>query len=185
MIETARLVLRTWRDADRDPFLALCRSPIVMAHLGGPMPDDAVDTAIARIHACQAEHGHCFWAAERKADRAFLGFCGLKIATGLAPGIEGDVEIGWRLGADAWGQGYAREAAIASLAWAWANLDASRVVAITVPLNHRSWGLMERLGMTRRRDLDFGHPAFPDNHPLHHHITYVAARPDGGRPNGL
>jgi RimJ/RimL family protein N-acetyltransferase len=177
VIETARLVLRAWRAEDRDPFVAMCRSPQVTEHLGGPMSDEAVDTAIARIHTCQAQHGHCFWAAERTADGAFLGFCGLKIASGLGAGIEGDVEIGWRLRADAWGQGYAREAAVACLAWAWTNLDAPRVVAITVPLNHRSWGLMERLGMMRRRDLDFGHPAFPQNHPLHHHITYVAERP--------
>jgi len=177
VIETQRLILRTWREEDRAPFLAMCRSREVTAHLGGPMTDDAVDATIARIRACEAEHGHCFWAIERKTDRAFLGFCGLRIASGLGPGIEGDMEIGWRLRLDVWGKGYAREAASASLAWAWAHRDVPHVVAITVPLNHRSWGLMERIGMIRRRDLDFGHPAFPHNHPLHHHITYLAERP--------
>ena len=66
---------------------------------------------------------------------------------------------------------------MASLAWGWANLDAERIVAITVPANRASWGLMERLAMTRRPDLDFGHPAFAEDHPLHQHITYAIGRP--------
>jgi len=78
---------------------------------------------------------------------------------------------------DVWGQGYAREAAEASLAWGWANLDCARIVAITVPANKRSWGLMERLGMSRRPELDFGHTLFPKGHPLHRHITYAIGRP--------
>jgi len=48
---------------------------------------------------------------------------------------------------------------------------------MTVPNNRRSWGLMERIGMVRRPELDFGHPLFPENHPLHRHIVYVAERP--------
>ncbi|HET8611209.1 MAG TPA: GNAT family N-acetyltransferase, partial [Sphingomonas sp.] len=91
--------------------------------------------------------------------------------------IIGEIEIGWRLREDAWGQGYAREAAEASFAWGWANLDRGQIVAITVPANERSWGLMERLGMSRRPELDFGHPLFPEGHPLHRHITYAIERP--------
>lgn len=177
MIETARLALREWRDADRAAFLAMSASPEVMEHLGGPASADSVDIALARVRACQQANGFCFWAIERRADGAFLGFCGLKIATGLASAIEGDVEIGWRLREDAWGQGYAREAAAASLAWAWANLAVARIVAVTVPANRRSWGLMERIGMVRRPDLDFGHPQFAPGHPLHQHITYAIDRP--------
>ncbi len=63
-------------------------------------------------------------------------------------------EVGWRLREDAWGQGYAKEAAIASLDFAFDTLGADRVVAITFPGNEASWGLMERLGMTRRPELD-------------------------------
>lgn len=51
-----------------------------------------------------------------------------------------------------------------------------RIVAITVPANRRSWGLMERLGMIRRPDLDFAHPSFPPDHPLSRHVSYVAER---------
>ena len=176
-VSTERLILRPWRDADRTPFLAMCNSPVVMAHLGGPSDEATIDAGIARIRASQAEHGHCFWAVERQVDEAFLGFCGLKVAAIEGTPVDGEIEIGWRLREDAWGQGYAREAAAASLAWGWARLPAPRIVSITVPANARSWGLMERLGMVRRPELDFGHPAFAAGHPLHRHIAYAAERP--------
>jgi RimJ/RimL family protein N-acetyltransferase len=91
--------------------------------------------------------------------------------------IDGEIEIGWRLREDVWGRGYAREAASASLRWAWRSLQCDRIFAMTVPANRASWGLMERIAMVRRPDLDFGHPLFPANHPLHRHIVYAAARP--------
>jgi RimJ/RimL family protein N-acetyltransferase len=179
MIETSRLTLREWRDPDRATYLDCCNTPAVTCHLGGPASVEQVDAAIARVRACQAKNGFCFWAVERKADGLFLGFCGLKIADTEGAPIVGDVEIGWRLREDAWGQGYMREAALATLRWAWANLDVGRVIAMTVPANRRSWGLMERIGMLRRPELDFGHPQFPENHPLHRHIVYAVERPRG------
>ena len=179
MIETERLLLRSWREADRDPFFDLCQSPAVMACLGGPLTEAEVDAAIGRVRASQDRNGFCFWAIERRADSAFLGFCGLKVADTPGTPIEDEIEIGWRLGEFYWGQGYAREAAQASLRWAWANLSTPRVIAITVPTNRRSWGLMERIGMTRRPELDFGHPTFPESHPLHQHISYAVDRPMG------
>jgi RimJ/RimL family protein N-acetyltransferase len=177
VIETARLILRPWRAADRDDYAEMCRSPAVMRHLGGPNTPEEVDAALARNARCQAEHGHCFWALERREDGAFLGFCGLRIVDDPARPVHGDVEIGWRLREDAWGQGFAKEAARASVDWAWAHLAAPRVIAFTVPANSASWGLMERLGMTRRADLDFDHPAFAPGHPLSRHITYAVERP--------
>ncbi len=56
---------------------------------------------------------------------------------------------------DAWGQGYAKEAAIASLDLAFDRFGAPHVVALTIPANEASQGLMRRLGMTRREDMDF------------------------------
>lgn len=174
MITTARLILRPWRDADRDPYHALCSDPEVMRFLGPPQSRAESDAAIDRMQALQAASGYCFWAVERRADGALLGFCGLK--PGPAP-IEGKLEIGWRLAREAWGQGYAREAAEASLGWAWRALDVDEVVAITVHANARSWGLMERLGMRRVVDGDFDHPNVPEGSPLKRHILYQIGRP--------
>jgi RimJ/RimL family protein N-acetyltransferase len=175
VIATERLILRGWRDADREPFHAMGNDPEVMRYLGPPMSREASDGAIDRQNALQEALGHCFWAIERREDGAFLGFCGLKPGLESTP-IADDIEIGWRLRRDAWGQGYAREAAQASLAWAWANLDVRRVIAITVPPNARSWGLMERLGMTRDPAGDFDHPAVAMGNPLRRHLTYRLAR---------
>ncbi len=177
MIETPRLRLRSWQDSDRVPFNAMGRDPEVMAHLGPLQTQAETDAGIARLADIEALHGHTFWAMEHIEDSAFLGFCGLKIAPENIPGIEGAIEIGWRLRRDAWGRGYAREAAEASLGWGWNNLADDRIIAITIPANTRSWGLMERLGMTRRHDLDFDHPALALDDPLRPHITYEVFRP--------
>ena len=176
MIETERLVLRGWIRSDREPFLAMGNDPEVMRYLGPPMGMVDVDEAANRQNSFLADLGYCFWAIERKQDQAFLGFCGLKPGPAETP-IEGKLEIGWRLAVAHWGKGYAREAAQASLDWAWARGVADRVWAITVSGNGRSWGLMERLGMTRHVELDFVHPE-PDVHDrLKPHITYSIGRP--------
>lgn len=174
MIETERLILRPWRESDIALFHAMGRDPEVMRYIGPPMTLEDARAAHDRMVARQAEHGYCFWAVERKADAAFLGFCGLQ------PGYDflaGETEIGWRLRRDAWGQCYAREAAEASLAWGWRTLDVPTITAITVPANRASWGLMERLGMTRRPERDFDHPHLPDDSPLKRHILYCIDRP--------
>jgi RimJ/RimL family protein N-acetyltransferase len=155
MIETARLVLRDWRCDDTEPFFRHLNTGAVMRWLGGVKTREQYDGIVDRFMAWQELHGFTFWVVERKADGAFLGFCGLKIADDPGSPVEGELEIGWRLREDSWGQGYAKEAAIASLDFAFGPLRAERVVALTASGNRPSWGLMERLGMTRRPELDY------------------------------
>lgn len=176
VIETDRLILRGWCDADVDPFHAMCNDPEVMRYLGPPLSRADAQAAGKRQNAFIASHGYCFWAVERKADGQFLGFCGLKPGPEGTP-IHDQVEIGWRLRRDAWGAGYAREAAQASIDWGWANTGAPDIAAMTNIGNVRSWGLMERLGMTRDHAADFDHPAVPVGDPLRPHILYRIARP--------
>ena len=156
-LTTERLRLRSWRDDDVDAFAAGCNTPAVTRHLGGLQTRAEIEAGVARIRQCEADHGHCFWAMERLSDAAMLGFCGLKRcdATGMAAEMVGAMEIGWRLREDAWGQGYAREAATATLAAAFDRFDADRVYAMTMAGNDASWGLMRRLGMAARPELDF------------------------------
>lgn len=174
-LETGRLALRSWCAADVAPFLAMGNDPRVMEFLGPPMDRAAVEAALTRQAAFEEDYGHCFWALERLADGAFLGFCGLKPGPEGTP-LHGRVEIGWRLAHHAWGQGLAREAARAVLDWGFAQLPVDAIWAMTVPGNVRSWGLMERLGMQRRPELDFDHPAFAPDDPLAAHIVYAAGR---------
>ena len=73
MIETERLLLRPWRDEDRDPFWAMAQDVEVMKYLPA---DDRIDSddAIDRMIAAQAQQGYCFWAMQHKADQRFIGF---------------------------------------------------------------------------------------------------------------
>ena len=176
-IRTARLILRAWRETDRAPFAEMSADPEVMAHLGGPIDRAASDAIAERLGAEQAINGHCFWAVERLDDARFLGFCGLRIGGHAGTPVVGELEIGWRLARDAWGQGYAREAAEAALDWGWRNTAAPQIAAWTVPANAPSWGLMLRIGMVHRPELDFDHPRFAPGHPLCRHVVYTAARP--------
>ncbi|MBO9581997.1 MAG: GNAT family N-acetyltransferase [Sphingobium sp.] len=174
-LPTARLILRDWRDEDLAPFAAMCGDPRVMEYLGGSSTEADCVAGIVRQRTGQSERGYSFWAIERREDGAFLGFCGLKPGMVDTP-IAGKTEIGWRLHVDAWGQGYAREAAQASLDWAWAHLPDEAIWAITAAGNLRSWGLMERLGMTRHAALDFDMPILPAASPHLRHITYSIGR---------
>jgi len=176
MIETDRLRVRPWRDEDIEPFSILNSDPEVLRFLGIRGTRGESEAFVARQQAMQAELGHCLWALERKEDGALLGFCGVRPGVPGTP-IAGDLEIGWRLGSAHWGQGYAREAASACLDWSFQSAGVPRVVAITVEGNARSRGLMGRLGMTRRPELDFLHPILPDGHELKPHITYAKAGP--------
>lgn len=160
--ETPRLRLRGWRPGDAEPFIALTNTPAVMRWLGGvKRPQDLRET-VGRLARWQRERGFTFWLVERKEDSALLGFCGLKVADDAGSPVEGGFEIGWRLREDAWGQGYAREAAAVSLDLAFHRFGAEHVVALTVAGNAPSWRLMERLGMARRADLDYEGPAWAD-----------------------
>jgi RimJ/RimL family protein N-acetyltransferase len=158
-LETERLVLRDWHDEDWAPFFEHTNTENVMRWLGGVMDAAAREKMRARLGSYRDDHGHSFWVVERKHDGGhlageMLGFCGLKKAN-QAGGPSGDFEVGWRFREDAWGRGYAREAAEASLRTGFELYGAPHIIALTVAGNTGSWGLMKRLGMQRREDLDF------------------------------
>lgn len=170
-LETERLVLRNWREEDWPEFFRVTNTPGVMRWLGGVLDEDGKSAQRHRVETCFAKNGHCFWAVKRKDDGALLGFCGLKRADAPGSTVLGEMEVGWRLREDAWGQGYAKEAAIASIDAAFDRFGAERVVALTIRENTASWGLMERLGMERRADLDHDDPRYDP--PWRHAIVYT------------
>lgn len=170
-LETERLVLRDWRAADLDDFHRVCGDSAVMATLGPVMSRDETAELIANLQERAERFGHTFWALERKDDGCVLGFTGL--IRGNIPETEGELEIGWRLAADCWGQGYAREAAEAALEWARDHRPGEPVIAITAHGNARSRALMERLGMVRQPGRDFDHPKVPEGDPLRPHVLYA------------
>ncbi len=174
MIETTRLLLRPWTEADIGPFQQICSDSRVMATLG-PVLDMAETAAlIGRVQAMEAEHGHTFWALERREDSRLIGWCGA--IRGTDGPIEGKAEIGWRLAYDCWGRGYATEAARASVDWAFANLADDALWAITSVGNRASQAVMGRLGMRHHPELAFDHPRIAEGDPLRPHVIYSLER---------
>ena len=175
MIETERLMLRWPEPRDRAALHAMWADPRVMADLG-PVKDAAASDATLAKHDGYHGKGLGFWAVERRDTPGAIGFCGLKPGAENTP-IAGTLEIGWMLAADHWGQGYALEAARASLAYGWARTDAARIVAITAACNAASQGLMARLGMAAVAGGEFEHPLFAPGDRLRATVTYAIHRP--------
>jgi len=155
--ETERLILREWDEADEGRFYAIMNTPAVMQHLGGVQTPEGWRAAFERLRLYQREFGHTFWIVEDKTSAEILGFCGLKLVNSPGAGdkLAGTPEIGWRLRESAWGKGIAKEAAIASLDLGFARFGYDRIIAMTIPPNAASQGLMKRLGMARGEELDF------------------------------
>jgi ribosomal-protein-alanine N-acetyltransferase len=166
-ITTERLVLRAWRPADREPFAALNADPVVMEHFPAPLTREQSDAFVDRIEAHFAQHGYGLWVVEH--DGGFLGFTGLNWARDMP--FEDSLEVGWRMVREAWGHGYATEAARAALEVGLEQVDS--VVSFTAITNERSWRVMERLGM--RRESEFDHPRVPEGSPLRRHYLYRTA----------
>lgn len=176
MIETERLILREWRDADLEPYADIMVEPDVGIWLGGPFSREQAYERVARFRASLAETGLGRLAIERKADGRMIGHCGLADVPDTKP-LPAGVEIGWALAPDAWGAGYAVEAARAVIADGFARRGLPEILAFTGATNHRSQAVMQRLGMIRMADRDFDHPALAPGHPLRRHVVYAALRP--------
>lgn len=182
-IETERLVLRCWREADAAGLSAMNADPEVMRFFPATQSRAESDASLARVRAKWAADGYSFAVVEAKGG-GFLGFCGLNRVTFDAP-FTPAVEIGWRLARSAWGQGYATEAARAWLAHGFGAMGLDEIVAFAVPGNARSLAVMARLGMRHDPSGDFDHPQLPVGSPLRRHVLYRLRRGDAVAPAAL
>lgn len=174
-LRTERLLLRGWSETDREPFAALNADRAVMKHFPATLTRAESDAFVDRIVGAWASDGNGLWAVERRSDGRFLGFVGLARPTFEAH-FTPAIEIGWRLASDAWGRGYATEAARAALRWGFAVLGADEIVSFTSTGNSRSRAVMERLGMTHDPADDFDHPLIAPGDPLRRHVLYRLRR---------
>lgn len=175
-LSTPRLILRRWRDADREPFAALNADPLVMKYFPDCLTRQQSDNLIERIEVGFEQHGYGLWALQVRATDELIGFTGLE-----APSFDAHftpaVEIGWRLARSAWGNGYATEAARASLAFGFEQAGLAEIVSFTSITNRRSRAVMERIGMVHDPSDDFDHPDLPDGHRLRRHVLYRITAP--------
>jgi RimJ/RimL family protein N-acetyltransferase len=175
-LQTARLVLRQWRESDLAPFARMNADPEVMRHFPSVLTREQSDALVRRIATHFEKHGFGPWAVEVRDSGAFAGFTGLSIPAFDAP-FTPCVEIGWRLAREHWGQGYATEAARASLAYGFDALGLEEIVSFAVRENRASRRVMEKLGMTHDASEDFDHPELPEGHALRRHVLYRRGRP--------
>lgn len=174
ILETERLVLRSWLERDRDLFREINADQKVMEFFPFRRNHAEADALFDRVNAMIKEDGLGFYAVEFKETGEAMGFCGLAPANmpGIFP-IEA-IEIGWRLATRFWGQGYITEAARALIDHGFTRMKLDAIISFAVADNHRSTAVMQRIGMIRCPDMDFDHPRVPDSHPhLKRHVTYA------------
>jgi RimJ/RimL family protein N-acetyltransferase len=144
VLETDRLTLRMWREQDFEPYAEMCADPEIMRYLGGKTFNRLEawrHMAFLIGHWDLLGYGH--WAVEEKASGQFVGRVGFLNPAGW-PGFE----IGWTLGRNFWGKGYATEAASRALQFAFDDLDKTHVISLIHPDNKASIRVAERLGET-------------------------------------
>jgi RimJ/RimL family protein N-acetyltransferase len=174
VLQTDRLVMRRWRDSDREPFATLNADPQTMRYFPSTLDRAASDAFVDRIEARFELQGFGLWALELTATGEFLGYTGLNPMPDGVPGA-GGMEIGWRLARHAWHHGYATEAATAGLGVAFSGADLPEVWSMTAILNEPSQAVMRRIGLTEYTR--FEHPSVPAGSELRPHVLYHLARP--------
>lgn len=151
-VETPRLVLRTWRPADRPAFATINADPAVMEHIrAAPMTRSESDAFVDWVQEQWSQRGYGLYAVELRESGEFVGFVGLNHHRALPD----EVEIGWRLARHVWGRGLATEAAQAVRDLAFEALQLPRIISITVPANTRSIRVMEKIGLSFWREMAF------------------------------
>ena len=174
-IETKRLLLRGWRRDDLVPFIRMNKDPRVMEHFHRKPDKAEIVDLFTRIRDEMDMFGFGLFAVERLDTGHFIGFVGLHrfdLGADSRPGME----IAWRLMPEAWGNGYATEAAEACLLYARQELGLTEIYSFAPKVNKRSVRVMQKLGMLPLKEFD--HPAIPTGHALARHIIYCTVMPD-------
>jgi RimJ/RimL family protein N-acetyltransferase len=152
-IRTPRLLLRRWYDDDLAPMAEINADPQVMRWVddGAVLSLDDTAEAIERWEDEWDEEGFGLFAVELLASGELVGFAGLSVPEFL-PEVASDVAISWRLGTPFWGQGYASEAAHATLEFALQDRNLDRVISINRVGNEASENVVRKLGMKLERE---------------------------------
>jgi RimJ/RimL family protein N-acetyltransferase len=141
-LETERLVLRDFEERDLDAYARFTADPEVMRYLGrGTFNREEAWREMAYFAGHFAFRGYTHWALELRETGELVGRCGPYFPEGWPA-----LEVGWMLGREHWGRGYAGEAAAAAVDYAWRELHPDRLVSLVDPRNERSARVARRLG---------------------------------------
>jgi len=152
-IETERLILSPWVEADREQIVALYADPGASRDFGRPLRREESEKTFEKYLATFAATGYTRWKLTLK-DGRFIGTTGvMRVIDHQALGTHD--EIGWRLLPEFWGKGYATEAARAAQADAQTRCELRGIITYTAPDNLASQAVMDRLGYKREPKRDF------------------------------
>ena len=170
-LRTERLLLRRWRESDREPFARMNADPDVVRFFVAPYSREQSDALVDEAERQFEVRGIGLWAVEIPEHAAFIGYVGL-----MTNRYFSIPEVGWRLDKTHWHHGYATEAARAATADGFKRIGLEEINSFTSLLNVPSIRVMERLGMTHDAADDFEHPNVPAGHPLRPHVLYRLRR---------
>jgi RimJ/RimL family protein N-acetyltransferase len=162
VLETERLVLRPLSMDDLDELARFVADPETMRYIGagGTRTREQAQATLEAMIKSFESRGYGLLGVERKEDGALVGRCGLLVwdpeTWTLTEDDDGpvEIEVGYLVGRDHWGNGYATEAATAVRDWALAELRLERLIALIYPDNRRSIRVAEKLGMEPEGEIE-------------------------------
>lgn len=175
ILETDRLILRTWESADVQPMFQINQDPNVMEYFPGLQGLEDTQQFISKLNKHFEEYGYSLYACERKDSHEFIGFIGLLVLA-FDASFTPTTEIAWRLSSAHWGQGFATEGASAVLKYAFNILNIPEIVSFTATGNVKSIRVMEKIGLHHNENDDFDHPNLANDSPLKRHVLYRLTR---------
>lgn len=181
IVKTERLTLRPFKERDHASYMATHADPEVMRFYPAIWSKEQSAGAIQCAEDGLAKNGFDLLVIELQQTGEFVGTIGIVQLNDLMQKTlsgQPQVEIGWRLQHNMWGQGFAPEGAKACLDYAWGKFNLPEVVAFTAAINLPSQRVMEKIGMTRDKDGDFEHPKLPQGHKLRPHVLYRIKNPN-------
>jgi RimJ/RimL family protein N-acetyltransferase len=146
ILETERLILRSWQASDRQPMYHINQDPEVMAYFPGLQDMKATQNFIANVTHHYDKHGYTAYACVQKDINTMIGFVGL-LNTDFKATFTPAIEIAWRLASKHWNKGYATELAIALIDWGLYTYKLPKIIAPVHPSNERSIRVLEKSGM--------------------------------------
>lgn len=147
ILETERLVLRTWEREDVDTIFKICSNADVMLHIGDGNRFEKIEDAekfLDWTFSNQITYGLSRYAVIEKASGKIAGSCGFALLN------NGEIELGYLFGKDFWGKGFATEAANACVKYSFEKLGFTNLVALTDIDYAETHRVLEKIGFTRR-----------------------------------
>jgi|SRR5919201_4845493 RimJ/RimL family protein N-acetyltransferase len=163
VLETERLLLRMPESRDVDALQAAYGDPEVMRFVGDGKPFSRQRTAVEiELYRQRWERdGFSTFVLETREEHTIVGDVGFagwdpetwRYGVAAEPGRRIEIELGWTLARDAWGRGYATEAARVARDWAFTELRPPRLISMIFPENTRSQRVARRIGEHLEREL--------------------------------